>query len=103
MTTIENSTSATTAPAKTAWVRRTVMGTAVAVVAMLTLGTHTTPAQAYWYNGYWYPNYAYQPYPAYYPYGYGYYNPGYYHVGWGWRGGWGGWRGGWGGGWHHHW
>jgi hypothetical protein len=102
MTTIENSSSAKTSPAKTGWIRRTVMGTAVAAVAMLTLGGATTPAQAYWYNGYWYPNYAYNPYYAYYPYGYGYYHPPYYHVGWGWgwRGGWG-WHGGWGHGWHH--
>ena len=101
MTTIENSASATTSPAKSSWVRRTVMGTAVAAVAMLTLGGATSPAQAYWYGGYWYPNYAY--YPAYYPYGYGYYHPYYYHAGWGWgwRGGWGGWHGGWGHGWHH--
>lgn len=102
MTTIENSASVETAPAKTGWIRRTVMGTAVAAVAVLTLGTHTTPAQAYWYGGYWYPNYAYYPAYAYNPYPYyGYYRP-YYHVGWGWgwRGGWG-WGGGWG--WHRHW
>jgi hypothetical protein len=96
MTTIENSASLETSPSKTGWIRRTVMGTAVAAVTVLTLGAHTTPAQAYWYGGYWYPNYAYNPYYASYPYpyyGYGYYRP-YYHVGWGWRGGWG-WRNGW--------
>ena len=98
--TIENSASVKTAPA--GWIRRTVMGTAVAAVAVLTFGTHTTPAQAYWYGGYWYPNYAYNPYYAYSPYPYGYYYHPYYHVGWGWGGGWrGGWGGGWG--WHRHW
>jgi hypothetical protein len=96
MTTIENSASVRTAPAKSNWIRRTVMGTALAAVAVLTLGANTTPAQAYWYGGYWYPNYYwYHPYYAYYPHYY-WYHPYYFHAGWGW-----GWRGGWG--WHRHW
>jgi len=89
MTTIENSGSPKTSPAKTGWVRRTVMGTAVAAVAMVTLGAATTPAQAWWYHGYYHPYYVY-----YHPYHYGWYN--YHPVYWGWGGGWG---------WHHwhHW
>src|SRR5580704_9813684 len=71
MTTIENSGSTEMTRAKTPWIRRTVMGTAVAAVAVVTLAGATKPAQAYWYNGYWYPNYAYQPAYTYYPYGYG--------------------------------
>ena len=95
MTTIENSGSPKTASAKTSWLRRVVMGSAFAAVGILTLGTATTPAQAWWYGGYGYhPYYAY--YPHYYGYGYHPYYPAYW--GYGWHGGWG-WRGGW----HHHW
>lgn len=95
MTTTEISGSPKTAPVKTAWLRRTVMGTAFATAGILTLGAAATPAQA-WYGYGPHPYYAY-----YYPHHYGWYGayPA-YHVGWGW-----GWRGGWShGGWgYHHW
>jgi hypothetical protein len=70
MTQIETSGSPKTSQAKTPWLRRVVLGTAFAAVGMLTLGTATTPAEAYW--GYGYHPYWYHPYHAYYPYaGYG--------------------------------
>jgi hypothetical protein len=92
MNTIENSGSPKTAPAKSGWFRRAVLGTAFAAVGMLTLGAAATPAQAWWYGGY------YSPYYAYYPHHYGWYGyrpyyPAYYGWGYGWRGGWHhGWR-----------
>jgi len=93
MKTIENGS------ARTGWVRRAAMGTAFAVVTLLSLGAATSPAHAYWYHGYWHGAY-WHFHPHYYGwYGYGpaYYSayyPGYVSWGWGWHGGWG---------WHHGW
>ncbi len=84
MTTIDNSGAAKPTSTKTNWLRRGVLGIALAATGLLTLGA-ATPAQAYWY-GY------YHPYYAYYPTYYGYY-PGFY-AGWGY---------GWHRGWHRHW
>jgi hypothetical protein len=91
MTTMENSGSPKTDHVTTGWFRRATLGVAFAAVGMLTLGTATTPAQAYWYG--------HHPYYVYYhPYHYGWYHyyPAYY-GGWGWHPGWG-WQHGW-----HHW
>jgi hypothetical protein len=87
MTTIETSAPEATV-AKTSWFRRVAMGTAFAAAGFLTLGTVTTPAQAYWY-GYYGPG----PYYYYHPHYYGWYGsrPAYWGWGYGWRGGWG-WR-----------
>jgi len=91
MTQIENNVPAK-ATTKTSWIRRAVLGTALAAVGMVTLGTATTPAQAYWYGygGYYHPYYAYHPYH----YGWYGYRPAYYGWGYGWHGGYG-WRHGW--------
>jgi hypothetical protein len=101
MTSIENSGSAQTASTKSTRLRRALMGTAFAAVAMLSLGAGSTPAQAYWYHYGWYHPY----YHYYHPY-YGWYGYPAYYGGWGygWRGGWG-WHGGWGWrhGYYHHW
>jgi hypothetical protein len=85
MTTIEKTQSAQASSKKTSWIRRAALGAAFAVVGLVTLGTGTTPAQAYWYHYGWYHPY----YHYYHPY-YGYYgySPAYY-GGWGWhRWGW---------------
>jgi hypothetical protein len=96
MTTIENSVSTKTTTGKASWFRRAVMGAAFAAAAVATLGSATTPAEAYWYHyGYYHPYYAY--YPHHYGW-YGYYPAQYGWGGWGWRGGWG-----WHHGWYHHW
>jgi hypothetical protein len=80
---------------KAGWLRRAVFGTALAAVGLLTLGTASKPAEAYWYHPYyyWHPHhvhvYVYTP--------YGGYAPVYYYGGWGWHR-WHHWHY-----WHHYW
>jgi hypothetical protein len=84
-----NETSSTSKAIKTSWFRRVVMGSVFAAVGLLTLGTVTTPAQAYWYHHGWYHPY-YRYYHPHYGY-YGWYGPAYYgpaYYGWGWHHGW---------------